>query len=142
MNMIIEQTPEYTKRMIYHPESNTFTESEHNSLLYDRKFPHPYGWIKESGTPPAPHCDCILMTQKEYALGDEVPIKLIGIFKRKDGDHKYLAVETDRQTEDYTELTLPELISLKKLYPCIADGEGWFGKKEAVSCYEHCERTL
>lgn len=33
------------------------------------------------------------MTNREYDLGDEVEIKVIGIFKRADYDHKYIVVE-------------------------------------------------
>ena len=142
MKMIIEQTKDYPKRMIYHPETKTFSESEKESLAYARGFNYPYGWVKESGTPPAPHCDCMLMSAKEYNLGDEVEIKLIGMFKRNDGDHKYIVVEASREINDYTELTEEEKEALHKLYPRVREGEGWFGREEAMWCYEHCEKAL
>jgi inorganic pyrophosphatase len=128
--------------MIYHPETKTFSESEKESLAYARGFNYPYGWVKESGTPPAPHCDCMLMSAKEYNLGDEVEIKLIGMFKRNDGDHKYIVVEASREINDYTELTEEEKEALHKLYPRVREGEGWFGRVEAMWCYEHCEKAL
>ena len=31
--------------------------SDKMALSYARKFLFPYGWIKESGTPPEPHCN-------------------------------------------------------------------------------------
>ena len=142
MKMIIEQTKDYPKRMIYHPETKTFSESEKESLAYARGFNYPYGWVKESGTPPAPHCDCMLMSAKEYNLGDEVEIKIIGMFKRNDGDHKYIVVEASREINDYTELTEEEKEALHKLYPRVREGEGWFGREEAMWCYEHCEKAL
>ena len=142
MKMIVEQTKGYPKRMVYHPETNTFSESDKDSLAYARGFDYPYGWVKESGTPPAPHCDCMLMSAKEYNLGDEVEIKLIGMFKRKDGDHKYIAVEESCEINDYTELTEEEKEALHKLYPRVREGEGWFGRAEAMWCYEHCEKAL
>lgn len=142
MRMVVEQTKDYSKRMVYHPETNTFSESEKESLAHARGFDYPYGWVKESGTPPAPHCDCMLMSTKEYNLGDEVEIKLIGMFKRKDGDHKYIAVESGREISDYAELSNVEKEALCRLYPRVGEGEGWLGKKEADWCYEHCEKAL
>lgn len=142
MKMIVEQTKNYPNRMLYHPETNTFSESEKESLAHARQFDYPYGWVKESGTPPAPHCDCMLMSTKEYDLGDEAEIKLIGMFKRKDGDHKYIVVEVNREIDDYAELSDAEKGALHRLYPRVREGEGWFGKEEAEWCYEHCEKAL
>ena len=142
MKMIIEQTKGYPNRMQYDPETKTFSESEKESLAHARGFDYPYGWVKESGTPPAPHCDCMLMSTKEYDLGDEVEIKLIGMFKRNDGDHKYIVVESGQEISDYAELSEAEKEALHRLYPRIGEGEGWFGKEEAEWCYEHCEKAL
>jgi len=71
-----------------------------------------------------------------------VEIKLIGMFKRKDGDHKYIVVETSRDVNDYAELTEEEKEALHRLYPRVGEGEGWFGKEEADWCYEYCEKAL
>ena len=142
MKMVIEQTKDYPKRMVYHSETNTFSESEKESLAYARGFDYPYGWVKESGTPPAPHCDCMLMSTKEYNLGDEVEIKLIGMFKRNDGDHKYIVVEASREVNDYAELTEEEKEALHKLYPRVREGEGWFGREEAETCMKHHGKAL
>ena len=83
MNMIVEQLPQSPKRMIYNAENHSFLESDSDSLLFVRGVPYPYGWIKESGSPPGPHCDCVLVSQADYALGDEVAIKIIGVFQRQ-----------------------------------------------------------
>ncbi len=142
MNMIVEQLPQSSKRMIYNAENHSFLESDSDSLLFVRGVPYPYGWIKESGSPPGPHCDCVLVSQADYALGDEVAIKIIGVFQRADGDHKYVVVETDCAAEDLAGLTEKELLELKRLYPRIGRGEGWFGRETALYCYEHCEKAL
>ena len=142
MIMVIEQTSKYPNRMVYHPETHSFSTSDKMSLAYARKFFFPYGWIKESGTPPEPHCDCMLMTSNEYELGDEVSVKIIGMFKRNDGDHKYIVVELSRSIDDYELLTLEEKEALSNLYPRIDQGEGWFGREEALYCYEHCSKAL
>lgn len=142
LHMIVEQTYKYPMRMEYNPETGGFTEREHKSLSYERNFTKPYGWIKESGTPPFPHWDCILMTEKEYDLGDEVEIKIIGVFKRSDFDHKYVAVETVRNIEDITELAEAEWDELHRLYPRVREGEGWFGKEVAQYCMKNHEKAL
>lgn len=105
LHMIIEQTYKYPMRMEYDAETGKFIESEYKSLQYVRNFTKPYGWIKESGTPPFPHWDCILMTDTECNLGDEMD-------------------------------------ELKKLYPRISEGEGWFGKDVAEYCMKNYEKSL
>lgn len=142
LHMIIEQTYKYPMRMEYDAETGKFIESEYKSLQYVRNFTKPYGWIKESGTPPFPHWDCILMTDTEYNLGDEVEIKVIGVFKRTDFDHKYVVVESFRDIQDISELMEDEMDELKKLYPRISEGEGWFGKDIAEYCMKNHEKSL
>lgn len=142
LHMIIEQTYKYPMRMEYDAETGKFIESEYKSLQYVRNFTKPYGWIKESGTPPFPHWDCILMTDTECNLGDEVEIKVIGVFKRTDFDHKYVVVESSRDIQDISELMEDEMDELKKLYPRISEGEGWFGKDIAEYCMKNHEKSL
>lgn len=142
LHMIVEQTYKYPMRMKYHPETNTFTATEFKALQYERNFTKPYGWIKESGTPPCPHWDCILMTYKEFELGDEIEIKVIGVFKRADYDHKYVVVERIRDINDFSELSQDEREELSRLYPRIGEGEGWFGREQALYCMENHEKAL
>ena len=141
LHMIIEQTKDYPMWMIYHSDTGEFRASEYESLAHARNFTKPYGWIKESGTPPEPHCDCILMTNKSYELGDEAEVKIIGVFRRSDFDHKYIVVETDRDTDDYSELSSEEKEELCRLYPFIGKGEGWFGKEEALKCMNNHKKA-
>ncbi|MDO4754617.1 MAG: hypothetical protein Q4A41_06380 [Bacillota bacterium] len=105
---------------------------------------YPYGWIKESGTPPLPHWDCILITgnKEGFLPGDEAEIKVIGVYRRADGDHKYVVVESHRPVEDIGELSEDELSELLRLYPNISEGEGWFGKETAKNCMLHDEKAL
>lgn len=142
LHMIIEQTYKYSMRMNYDDNTGEFVASEYKSLQYERNFTKPYGWIKESGTPPMPHWDCILMTDKEYELGDEVEIKVVGVFKRADLDHKYVVVEVTREVNDIIQLTDEENDELKRLYPRTAEGEGWFGKDVAEYCMQNHEKAL
>ena len=142
LHIVVEQTYKYPMRMIYNSETGVFTESEYKSLQYARNFTKPYGWIKESGTPPSPHWDCILMTDREMELGDEVEIKVVGVFKRLDLDHKYVGVEVTRDIDDISELSEAEREELKRLYPRVSEGEGWFGKEMAEYCMKNHKKSL
>lgn len=142
LHMIIEQTYKYPKRMLYDSKTRTFCESEYKSLQYERGFTKPYGWIKESGTPPQPHWDCILMSDKDVKLGDELEVKVIGVFKRNDFDHKYIVVDSDRMIDNFSQLSDEEKGELERLYPRTREGEGWFGKEEAEYCMENHKKAL
>ncbi|MGN1085014.1 MAG: inorganic diphosphatase [Lachnospiraceae bacterium] len=135
---IIEQTYAYPKRMKYIAASGSFIETDCDSLFYVRNIKQPYGWIKESGTPPQDHLDVIVMTDKEYALGEEERVKVIGVFFRGDGDHKLVAVLADRDINDFSELSDTEKEDMHRMYPR-ADkekGEGWFGRERAEEVIE------
>ena len=132
LHMIVEQTREYPMRMEYDPQTGTFHETQYRALAAVRGFTKPYGWIRESGTPPGPHWDCMLLSDGEFALGDEVEIKVIGVFQRADGDHKFIVVEKTRNITDILEITDGERDELYRLYPNIRDGEGWYGRERAA----------
>ncbi|OJV64951.1 MAG: hypothetical protein BGO41_15295 [Clostridiales bacterium 38-18] len=136
--IIIEQTKAYKKRVKYIPESHTFSETEYDSLMYMRNFPFPYGWIKETGTPPQKHLDVILISDEDYELGDEKGIKLIGVFIREDGDHKLISVlNENKKVKDLSDLTKSELNQLYSLYPKVLENEGWYGKEKADKVVEN-----
>ena len=134
----IEQTKEYQKRMKYIREKDSFVEKDCDSLSYVRNVPEPYGWITESGTPPERHLDVIIMSDKAYALGDTENVRIIGVFRRNDGDHKLVAVPIERNIVDFFELTEAEKADMHRLYPKEDPGEGWFGvdkAKETIDGY-------
>jgi len=127
----IEQTFAYPKRMKYMPDTNSFIEKDCDSLFYLRNVRQPYGWLVESGTPPCDHLDVIIMTDKEYALGDTESVCIIGVFLRNDGDNKLVGVPLERNIEDFTQLSDTEKEDLHRLYPREGKEEGWFGRKAA-----------
>lgn len=118
--------------MEYDPSTDQFYESEFLSLAHARNFPHPYGWIKESGTPPKSHLDVFLLTDEKFDLGDEVAVKIVGCFIRSDGDSKLISVLPNRLENDLSELPETEINDLKRLYPILNEGEGWFGFIQAL----------
>lgn len=127
----IEQTFAYPKRMKYIAKTDSFIPKDCDSLSHIRNVRQPSGWIKESGTPPCEHLDVIVMTDNEYELGDEVRIKVIGVFCRNDGDHKLVGVLEDREINDFSELTDTEKKDMHRFYPFEDVGEGWFGRERA-----------
>jgi len=136
----IEQTWDYPHRMKYVAETDSFIEKEDMSLSYYRNVKQPYGWIKESGTPPQEHLDVMIMTDSHFELGDEVPVRIIGVFCRSDGDNKFVAVETDRQITDFSELSQTEIDDCYRLYKPFTPEEGWFGRDRAeqeITAYEN-----
>ena len=81
------------------------------------------------GTPPQPHLDVIVMTDDEYELGDEVQVRVVGVFRRSDGDHKFVGVPESREANDFTELTESEISDMNRLYRKKREGDGWFGRE-------------
>lgn len=132
-HIVIEQTVEYEKRMKYDPRTDSFVETVDQSLFFARGCPFPYGWLKESGTPPDPHLDAILVSSQVYQLGNEEAVRIIGCFARGDGDHKLVCVPQERREMDLADLSQGERASLFRLYPRVLEeqGEGWFGAELA-----------
>jgi hypothetical protein len=130
--IVIEQTKDYAKRIAYDPNTNTFSETGQDCIFLHRGFTHPYGWLKNAGAPPAAHLDVFLLSQGHCSLGDELPIKIVGVFKRNDGDHKLIAVSPERGETDFSQLPECEKNDLYNLYPRVDDGEGWFGREAAA----------
>ena len=71
------------------------------------------------------------MTDAPCELGDEVPVRVIGVFCRADGDNKLVSVPAEREVYDIAGLSEKEIGDLHRLYPKIDKGEGWFGKEKA-----------
>lgn len=83
------------------------------------------------------------MTDKEYELGEEDRIKIIGVFRRNDGDHKLVGALEDRNIYDFSELTETEKEDMHRLYPKERAGEGWFGREcaeEILNAYSNAHR--
>lgn len=131
-SMIIEQTRNYEYRMSYDPHKKIFFNSGFKSLLYARNFPYPYGWLKDSGTPPQEHLDVILLSLDDFELGDEVLVRLVGCFLREDKDHKLLALLPSRKEKDLSALAPEEIQALNNLYQPFSEKEGWYGLEQVA----------
>ena len=130
--MIVEQRAKDIYRNVFDCRGRDFHVSEHKSLLYERNYCGVYGWIVGYGEPPSKHIDVFGLLEGDYELGDELDIKIIGIFIRNDKDNKIIGVQVDRLEDDFFELSIKEINMMKNIYPKIRDGEGWFGKEKAI----------
>ncbi len=137
----IEQTHRYKKRIKYIAETDSFIEKDCDSLGYVKNVPYPYGWITESGTPPKPHLDVYIITDREFELGDTISVTIIGIFCRSDGDHKLVGVLDDRDITDFAELEQYEKDALHRLYRGKYEGEAWHGNKKAKQMIDEFFKT-
>ncbi len=137
---IVEMLRSDELRQVYNPKDNTFSDSKYRSLLFDRGYKGHYGWIKGTGTPPNKHLDIMIVTDKDYNKGDIIPLKIVGVFLRNDGDHKIVGIEPDRSENDFEELTEDEKNNLKQIYTKLRENEGWFGKETAEKIVNEFEQ--
>lgn len=129
--IIVEQTRKYKNRVVYDPAQNRFYESDRKCLFFERGFIYPYGWLEGTGTPPDEHLDIFLLSEQNCRLGDRIPVKIVGVFIRNDGDHKLISIAPERPENDFFELPDNEKNALFKLYSKAKEGDGWFGFETA-----------
>lgn len=115
---------------------NQFRLTDVRSLAFVRDFGGVYGWITGTGLPPEPHYDVLLFTERSPRPGDVLEGLLCGMFLRGDGDHKFVAIDRETWGEQCLpdmEHLPPDLVGqLYRLYPRVAEGEGWFGREIAA----------
>jgi inorganic pyrophosphatase len=135
--VIVEQPRNEPHRLSYNPANQTFSRSQHKSLIYDRGFSGAYGWIGGTGVPPAPHHDVLLFTKQFPTVGEILLGHICGVFLRQDNDHKFVAIDDPMRqnmtTVDLSALNQGLLDELLRLYPRVEEGEGWFGAQVAFS---------
>ena len=133
--VIVEQPRGEPIRLAYDPESHAFKPTEYKSLIYHRGFQGCYGWIGGSGIPPQPHFDVLFLTNCETSPGDVLEGYICGVFVRRDGDHKFVALDVDlRHTVSSPDLSAVDKAvyeNLISVYPEVGEGEGWFGAEFA-----------
>jgi hypothetical protein len=135
--VVVEQPRDDVYRFTYNPADETFSRSNIRSLMVTRGFRGVYGWVGGTGLPPAPHHDVLLVTGQSPSCGDILTGHIVGVFLRKDKDHKFVAVDDEiRQgmpDADLVFLDKAHYNELLNLYPRIDEGEGWYGKDVAIS---------
>jgi len=131
--MIVEQLGSQEYRMRYVPESGAFVQTPHRFLGHARHFVGVYGWIVGYGVPPLKHLDIMVPTTGEYSLGDTVQVRIVGCFKRNDGDHKFVAIEATRNERTLSELPEHEQTMLYRQYPEVCEHEARLEHGEAVA---------
>ena len=138
--VVVEQPRHELYRLVYDPASGTFTRTTLKSLVYERGFSGAYGWLGGLGIPPEPHFDVLLITEKDPRPGDILEGCICGVFFRGDGDHKFVALDTDLRATvaraDLEALDQKTYNELMRLYPRIGENEGWYGAETARSFLE------
>jgi len=133
---VVEQPRDEVHRFIYNPVDESFSRSDIRSLMYARGFSGVYGWVGGTGLPPAPHHDVLLVTGQSPSCGDVLTGHIVGIFLRKDNDHKFVAVDDETRRgmpdADLAFLDKAHYNELLALYPRIDEGEGWYGREVAI----------
>jgi hypothetical protein len=137
--VIVEQPRNEPYRFSYDPISQTFYPTARKSLGYERGGGSSvYGWIGGTGIPPQPHHDVILVTRGSPPCGTVLLGYICGVFLRHDNDHKFIAADDEiRRTMAKMDLeSLGETVfqELRRLYPRVGEGEGWFGADVAYTC--------
>lgn len=133
--MRIEQTPDSEFRTKYDPNTDEFHATAYRCRSFERGCEGYYGWLVETGTPPEPHLDVLLLSDEKYRIGDIVMCKVIGYFHRIDADHKLLGIEAYSTINDISELPSEVFRSLLRLYSGKYKGEAWLGRERAEHVY-------
>ena len=135
--VVVEQPRNEPYRFSYDPISGTFMRTTYKSLIYNRGFSGAYGWLGGMGAPPEPHYDILLLTTQNPQPGDILLGYICGAFYRRDGDHKFVALDAELRNTvaraDLASLDNTTYDELMRLYPQINENEGWRGAEEALS---------
>lgn len=129
-SVVIEQPCGEAQRIRFNADSGEFYRTDDLSLLHARGFKGAYGWIAGTGVPPGAHHDVMVLTRMSTHPGQVIEAKICGMFRRADGDNKFVAISSDLSNED-----LPDLFSLSNdlqrevfaVYPNVGEGEAWVG---------------
>ncbi len=137
LNAVVEIIPNVQKRWVYSSKLKCFVTKEHKTrMMGKRAFEGFYGWVDGYGTPPNHHIDVIVLTKKKVEYGDFIKTKLIGVFKRCDGDHKLICIDFDRVEDDLNELADFEKNQVFRIYDGNFEGDEWLGKEGALKILE------
>jgi len=133
--VVIEQPRGEPYRMRWDPASGQFVRTAYRSLSHFRGFTGVYGWIAGTGVPPDPHHDVMVLTDASPQPGDVVEATVCGMFRRGDGDHKFVAVTAEvlarMASADLHDLPAAGLAEVLGCYPEVGPGEGWDGARDA-----------
>jgi len=143
---VIEQCPGDIDRMEYEPKTGRFVPNGFGYLHSQRGYRGAYGWIAGLGTPPQPHVDVLILTQRtDLVHGQQLAATICGIFWRADGDHKLIAVTDevlkDCACADWDSLPLSWRNQLERIYPHLEPGEGWLGSNQAQDYLLRCRNS-
>lgn len=133
LKTIVEIIPDVKKRLMYQSDLDCYAVIEYESRMQgERSFNGFYGWVDGYGAPPEKHLDVFVLTEQNHDYGEIVLAKLVGVFKRSDGDHKLICIEMNRDENEFFELNEDERQQLLRVYNKNLDGDEWLGQKDAL----------
>ena len=134
INAVVEIIPGESKRLVFVEDLNEFVIEDFDHIFMNDSFgKYFYGWIDGYGTPPNNHWDVIVITRSEVNYGELIEGKLIGVFFRCDGDHKFIAIDADRSESNITQLKDEEISMVLSKYSGKFSGDSWLGYEDAAS---------
>lgn len=133
--VVIEQPPGESQRIEYDLETAQFVKTDYGFLPNHRGYKHAYGWIGGLGHPPQSHVDVFLITDQPLKPGSICVGYPCGVFFRRDGDHKVVALDLlyaqQHPSLEFDHLGLAMQQELKAIYPDVAANEGWKNRESA-----------
>ncbi len=133
--VVVEQPRGEPHRIRWEPSCGQFVRTALRALGHARGFTGVYGWIAGTGVPPDPHHDVMVLTEASPQPGDILEATICGMFRRGDGDHKFVAVTSEMLAEmasaDLHDLPAGKLAEVLRTYPEVGPGEGWDGARDA-----------
>jgi len=132
VNAVIEIPKGSKKKYRFHRKKRAFV------VDYRLMIPAPtdYGWIPETLSPAGKRLDAMVLVRKPTWAGNISEIRPIGALKRRDNDHKIVAVvlgeprfESIRDLSDLDTLTIRRLVQFfEPFFPLC----GWMRREEAL----------
>lgn len=138
VNAVIEIPKGSKKKYRFHRKKCAFV------VDYRLMIPAPtdYGWIPETFSPAGKRLDVMVLVRKATWAGNVSEVRPIGALKRRDGDHKIIAVllgeprfENIRELSDLDTLTIRRLVQFFEPFFPLA---GWMTREEALQFIRRC----
>ena len=133
LKTMVEIIPGIKKRWMYQETLDCYVIMDFESRLQgERMFDGFYGWVDGYGAPPEKHLDVFVLTDQTYDYGEIVLAKLVGVFKRADGEHKLICIGINRVENDFFELGEEERQQMYRIYDGNFEGDEWLGQEDAI----------
>ncbi len=98
-----------------------------------------YGYINDTiNSEEKDNVDAIILSSEIYNTGDVVEVSVIGMLKRKDGDHKVIVVDNSVGIENFTEIEAQEKDLILKYFGYKSEIISIATKEKALDYVQSC----